>query len=188
MKDELFIRGKNPMTKMEVRGTIVSYLAPESAKNILEVGAGTGSVTVEIAKNAPNAKITAIEKTITGCELILQNAKKHGVQIEVINDDAPTELMVEKNLFDRVYIGGTGHAFKEIMSWLENGKMTCGCTVVFSVITIESLNEIMTYITNNELYSELEASQINASRLEMLGSYHYFKPMNPCTVIKCVFK
>ena len=188
MKDDLFIRGKNPMTKMEVRGTIVSYLAPESAMHILEVGAGTGSVTVEIAKMALNAKVTAIEKTFTGCELILQNARKHGVQIEVINDDAPTDLLMKENIFDRVYIGGTGRAFKEIMLWLEEGKMTIGCIVVFSVITLESLNEIMSYITNHERYTELEASQINASRLEMLGSYHYFKPMNPCTVIKCIFK
>lgn len=188
MKDEVFIRGKNPMTKMEIRSNIISYLELENAKAVLEIGAGTGSVTVEIAKNAPEAKVVAIEKTSSGCELILENAAKHSVNIDVIEDFAPTEVLKNGMKFDRIYIGGTGRALKEIMSWLEAGMMKSRSIIVFSVITIESMHEIMSYITQSKDYSEIEASQIQASRLESLGEYHYFKPLNPCTIIKCVYK
>ena len=188
MKDDVYIRGKNPMTKMEVRGTIISYLELASAQSVLEIGAGTGSVTVEIAKSAPSANVIAIEKTITGCELILENASRHNVNIEVVNDHAPTEQLLEPSQFDRIYVGGTGRAFTEIMAWLEAGMMQAGCILVFSVITLESMNEILSYVLKSEKYSELEASQIQASRLENLGEYHYFKPLNPCTVIKFVYK
>jgi precorrin-6B methylase 2 len=55
------------------------------------------------------------------------------------------------------------------------------------VITLESLNEIFAFIKDNDAFKDLEASQIQASRLELLGSYHYFKPLNPCYVIKVTY-
>lgn len=188
MKDDAFIRGENPMTKMEIRNTIVSYMALEDGLNVLEVGAGTGSVSIQMKKQYPGIHLSAIEKTESGCSLIQANAEKHDVEIEVIHGEAPMALLDKEVKFDRIYIGGSGKRFVELMNWLESKHMKSGTILVFSVITIETITEIFEYINSTKhRYSEIEASQLNVSRLDKLGGYHYFKPLNPCTVIKCKF-
>lgn len=189
MKDDAFIRGKNPMTKMEVRNTIVDYLALDSAKNVIEIGAGTGSVTVQMGKCYPHLHITAVEQTETGIALIEQNAKLHKVQnIIPVLSKAPFDLKDHTIAYDRAYIGGTGAAFQSIMSWLESDCLADDSIVVFSTITLENTSEICQYLFENVNYTDIEGSQVAASRLETLGRYHYFKPLNPCTIIKAKFK
>lgn len=51
MKDEAFIRGKTPMTKAEVRSVSIDKLGlDETSRRVLDVGAGTGSVALQVAK------------------------------------------------------------------------------------------------------------------------------------------
>ncbi len=187
MKDNAFIRGDNPMTKMEIRGAIVDYLELDAGKNVLEIGAGTGSCSIQMVKTFPHIHLTCIEQTETGVELIKKNAAAHGVSgMTIHHGKAPIQL--ESGLkFDRVYMGGTGKAFKDIMTWLTNGHLTDGALLVFSTITLESLSEISGMLFDDERFSAIEGSQIAASRLETLGRYHYFKPLNPCTILKCVY-
>jgi cobalt-precorrin-6B (C15)-methyltransferase len=188
MKDDAFIRGKNPMTKMEIRNAIISYLELETARCALDIGAGTGSVTVQMAKQYPNLKVCGIEKTASGCALIRENANRHGVDITVIEAEAPTQAIDPQTIFDRIYIGGTGRQLEGIMTWLEASHLAENAIIVFSVITVESLSEIMAFLNaHSDRYHAVEGSMIQASRLEMLGSYHYFKPHNPCYILKCQY-
>ncbi|MDN5299970.1 MAG: cobalt-precorrin-6B (C15)-methyltransferase [Clostridiales bacterium] len=176
------------MTKMEIRNAIISYLELEKAHCALDIGAGTGSVTVQMAKQFPNLQVYGIEKTASGCELIRENARRHSVDIQVIEAEAPTDAIDPETIFDRVYLGGTGHQLEAIMTWLETDHLAANAIIVFSVITVESLSEIMTYLNkHSDCYRDVEGSLIQASRLEALGSYHYFKPQNPCYIIKCQY-
>ncbi len=187
MKDNNFIRGKNPMTKMEIRNTIISYLECEDAKYVMDIGAGTGSVSVQIAKQFPKVQVDAIEMTESGIELIIENAKRHRLtNVNTFLGKAPLEKLPKKK-YDRIYVGGTGSELENIMHWLENDYMNPGTIVVFSVITLESINGIMHYLETHENYKEIEGSMIQASRLEPLGRYHYFSPLNPCYIIKCTY-
>lgn len=189
MKDEQFIRGKNPMTKMEVRNAIVDYLDLDTAKNVLEIGAGTGSVTVQMAKMFPHLSISAIEYTETGIELLKTNMAAHGVDtITPILGKAPQAFEGLTEKYDRVYIGGSGSELLAILNALEHHGFEEEAIVVFSTITLENTAEIGQYLfENSALYTEIEGSQIAASRLETLGRYHYFKPLNPCTIFKAKF-
>lgn len=188
MKDEAFVRGANPMTKMEVRNTIVSYLDIKEGQNVLDIGAGTGSVIIQAKKTCTTIKAYAIEKTDSGCALIAENAKLHGVDIDIIQGQAPDYTLDSLIKFDSIYIGGTGHQFEEIMNWLETHHLKQHSILVFSAITLESQHEIFSYLLDpSHSYTNVEASLIQASRLEMLSDYHYFKPLNPCVVIKCVY-
>lgn len=188
MKDSDFIRGSNPMTKMEVRSVIISYLDVKNGNRILDLGAGTGSVIIQLKKTFPSIDAIAIEKTDTGCHLIQENAKRHNVEVRIIKAEAPYLELDQQLIFDRVYIGGTGHQFREIMSWLESRHLKPDSILVFSVLTLESQQEILSYLFDRpEMFREIEASYIQASRMETLSDYHYFKPLNPCIVIKCIF-
>ena len=185
MKDEWMIRGGIPMTKMEVRASALNYLELYQAKSLLDIGAGTGSISIEGALRHPHLKVTAIEREAEGAELIRQNAEKLGVQVTVINDDAPyTQL---KGTFDRVFLGGTGKQMAQIMDWLIADHLEEGALVVLTAITLETLNEGLSLLQSKG-FQDIEGSQIQASRLETLGQYHYFKPINPCTILKGVWR
>ncbi|HIE3792113.1 TPA: cobalt-precorrin-6Y C(15)-methyltransferase, partial [Klebsiella michiganensis] len=50
MKDELFLRGeKVPMTKEAVRALALAKLELHRASHLIDIGAGTGSVSIEAA-------------------------------------------------------------------------------------------------------------------------------------------
>lgn len=187
MKDEYFKRGKAPMTKMEIRNTIISYLELDHANKLLDIGAGTGSVCIAIAKQYPQVAVTAVEKDLESCELIRENIQKHGAKVDVICAKVPDALSRLKR-FDRVYIGGSGGDITKVIQWLESTCFQQGTLIVCSFITLENLNQFFSYVTANEKqYTNIEGSHIQASRLEKLGGYHYFKPSNGCYVIKCVY-
>lgn len=74
-KDEEFLRGKVPMTKAEIRAVSVAQMELTEDAVVYDIGAGTGSVSVEIALSGEKIKVYAIEKNPEGVELIRQNRK-----------------------------------------------------------------------------------------------------------------
>lgn len=185
MRDEAMIRGKIPMSKMEVRATSLAYLELYEAKTLLDIGAGTGSVGIEAARRHPNLKVTAIERVAEGVELIKTNAAQWQLDLTVVEAEAPCDL--GEAVYDRVFIGGSGKQLTPILEWLKASHLEEGAIVVVNTIAIESLGDTLIALENAG-FSELEGSMIQASRLEPLGSYHFFKPLNPCYVIKATWR
>lgn len=79
MRDEWFIRGEIPMTKSEVRAVSVSRLELQTNSIVYDIGAGTGSVSVEAALKVPEGHVYAFEQKEEGCALIRANAEKAGL-------------------------------------------------------------------------------------------------------------
>ena len=77
--DEDFIRGKVPMTKREIRILTIANAQLEEDSVVCDVGAGTGSLSIESALQAPLGRVYAIERKPEALELIKRNAEKFGV-------------------------------------------------------------------------------------------------------------
>ena len=108
MKDEAFIRGAIPMTKSEVRAVSVSRLELKPEDILYDVGAGTGSVSVEAALLIPRGRVYAFEQKEEGCSLIQANAQRHGVKnITVVQGKAP-DTWEGLPAPDCIFIGGSG--------------------------------------------------------------------------------
>ena len=73
MRNSDFIVGKVPITKEEVRAVSIMKLDLVNAKRFIDVGAGTGSVTVEAAYNYPNLEVISIERNDEALDLINKN-------------------------------------------------------------------------------------------------------------------
>ena len=105
LKDEEFLRGKVPMTKSEVRSVSIAELELTEDAIVYDIGAGTGSVSIEIARAGEQIRVYAIEKNPEGVELIDQNRKKFrtdGVRIiEGLAPHAMEDLEVPTHAFIR---------------------------------------------------------------------------------------
>ena len=115
LPDSAFIRGKVPMTKQLVRAAILAKLAVAPEHILWDVGAGTGSVSVELALAAPKGRVYAVEYKPEACDLIRQNREAfHTWNLELVPGRAP-EALGALPAPVAVFIGGSGGAMDAIV-------------------------------------------------------------------------
>ena len=135
MRNDEFIKGKVPITKEEVRAISLNKLDLKNAKLFIDVGAGTGSVSVEAAITYEDLEVIAIERNEEAVDLINKNLEKFNLSnIQVINAYAPVEL---KEKADGIFLGGTGNNLEEIIKWAK-GLLVPGGRLVANFILIDN--------------------------------------------------
>lgn len=182
--DDSFIRGKAPMTKSEVRTVSLAKLKLAKDSICYDVGAGTGSVAVEMALRAYEGSVYAIEKKEEAAALIEENKQKFAVDnLHLIRGMAP-EALEELPVPTHGFIGGSSGNLREIIQvLLQKNK---NVRIVINCITLETMNEALEAI--RELaFRESEIVQIGVSRAKELGRYHMMMGENPIYVITCQY-
>ena len=175
INDSEFVTGNAPMTKSEVRAVSISKLEIKYDDICYDIGAGTGSVSVEMALLCGKGKVYAVEKKAEAAELIKQNALKfHADNIEIICADAPNGMDGLLKA-DKVFIGGSSGNLYEIIE-------KCDCKkVVVNAITLETLS--LAQESFEKLGYEYEVTQICASRGRKVGGYNMMTAQNPVFII-----
>ena len=186
LPDEEFIRGKAPMTKTEVRTVSLGKLRLQKNSVCYDVGAGTGSVSVEMALCAREGRVYAIEKKEDALDLIRQNKEKFALDhMEVISGTAP-EALEGLPAPTHAFIGGSSGNLKEIIHVLleknRNVRMVINC------ITLETVSEAMECIRqlkaeDENTVWETDIVQLAVSRSKSIGRYHMMMGENPIYVI-----
>lgn len=188
ISDDEFIRDKVPMTKEEVRAISISKLHLKSDSVIYDVGAGTGSVSIECALLSEQIQVYAIETNPTAVELIKRNVEKFDCgNVEVIEALAPAGF-VKLPAPTHAFIGGSKGNLKEILSELrsKNNKMR----VVMNAVSLESVCEMQALLAEYErleLIKDAEILQVAVSKANQLGSYHLMQANNPVFVFAFSF-
>jgi precorrin-6Y C5,15-methyltransferase (decarboxylating) len=95
------------VTKAEVRAVALGKLALPDAGVVWDVGAGSGSVAIEVAALVPGLRVIAIERRADDAARIRANANAHGVTIEVVRGEAP-DVLDSLPGPDRAFVGGGG--------------------------------------------------------------------------------
>lgn len=180
LPDGQFIRGRVPMTKQEVRAAALAKLGVLETDIVYDVGAGTGSVSVELAMMARAGHVYAVERDAEGCALIRANREKHGAwNLTLVEGTAP-EALEGLPAADAAFIGGSGGCLREILKLLK--ARNTAVRVVVSAITLETLEAAVKAM--EELgYGEPEVTQIAVSRTMKAGSYHMLQAQNPVFLI-----
>ena len=175
ISDEQFVRGKIPMTKREIRIQILSALNLRPDSVVWDIGAGTGSVSIECARTCPLGHVIAIEQKSEGMELIRENARRfHVNNLTAVEGTAP-EVCAGLPTPTHVFIGGTSGHLRGILDQLPGGAR-----VVASAVTLESIAELSQCFP--EYMEEAEFVQLSVSRAEALGRYHMLRGMNPVLI------
>lgn len=181
MRNDEFIRGKVPITKEEVRAISLSKLDLKDAKTFIDVGAGTGSISIEAANTFKELKVIAIERNDEAIDLINKNKEKFNLSnVEVIKAYAPIELDIEA---DGIFLGGTGNNLEEIIKWSET-LLIPGGRLVANFILIDNFYDTLNLLKKYK-FEDIDVSLLNISKLEKLGKRDYFKPHNPIYIISC---
>ncbi|MBO4357059.1 MAG: precorrin-6A reductase [Candidatus Methanomethylophilaceae archaeon] len=174
--DEEFTRGDAPMTKSEVRALSVAKLKICDDSVIYDVGAGTGSVSIEMALCAVNGMVYAIEKEEAAADLIEVNKVKFKTpNLQVIRGLAP-EAMADLPKPTHAFIGGSSGNLKDIIACLLDKNPDI--RIVINSVTIETLEETTQVIKEFNLVEE-EITCINVSKARKLGKYHLMTAQNP---------
>lgn len=179
MRDTCFIRGAIPMTKSEVRAVSLSKLELDRDSIVYDVGAGTGSVTVEAARIAEHGHVYAFEQKAEGCELIEANCRKFGVtNVTVVPGKAP-ESMQGFPAPDQVFVGGSSGNLEEILDLAL--RLNPSVKIVVNVIALESLSGVLDYFKSRQMEPEVVCVQV--SRAEKRGAYHLMQGQNPVYIL-----
>ena len=179
MRDEWFIRGEIPMTKSEVRAVSVSRLELQTNSIVYDIGAGTGSVSVEAALKVPKGHVYAFEQKEEGCALIRANAEKAGLtNLTVVPGKAP-ESLAGYPAPDRVFLGGSSGNMEEILDLVT--ELNPAVQLVINVIALESLNQAMAWFQKKGWEPEVVCMQV--SRAAKRGPYHMMQAQNPIYIL-----
>ncbi len=178
--DELFIRGDVPMTKQEVRAVALAKLRLAATDTVWDVGAGTGSVSIEAALVARAGSVWAVERNATGVRLIRENADAFGCgNVHAVPGVAP-EALAKLPVPDAVFVGGSAGELPSIVeAALEKNSQVRLCV---PCVTVETLTEACALLSGSR-FKGFEACQVSAARAEAVGSHHLMKAQNPVFLV-----
>lgn len=182
LDDDLFLRGKVPMTKSEVRSISLSKLRLHKDAVVWDVGAGTGSVSIEAARLAKDGVVYAIEKKDEAIDLLEQNKRKFGTDnLEIIKGLAP-EALEGLPAPTHAFIGGSSGNLKEILEVLleQNPRVR----VVINAIALETVAEAMQCL-KSMAFTDVDIAQVSVAKGKKLGSYEMMMGQNPVYIFSC---
>ncbi len=185
LNDDLFMRSKVPMTKQEVRAVSLSKLMPKVTDKIYDIGAGTGSCSIELALQAKMGHVWAFERNPLALELLEQNKALFAVaNLDIIAGEASKQI-IDMPAPDCVFIGGSGGNLCRMLDiiYTKNSE----CRVVINAITVETLIEVVEYYKTHSEY-ELEIVNVFAARGKKLGAYNLMMAQNPVYVMTALKK
>ena len=180
INDDQFVRGSIPMTKQEIRILTLAKarIAPDSV--VIDIGAGTGSLTVEAALQAPNGQVYAIEREPEGIELIKVNSEKFGAANVIPVLGTAPEALATLPLADVILIGGSGGKLAAILAETDR-LLKPGGRLVITAITIETLYHGLRELEARGYRTETCGVQVN--RVRTVGASHMFQALNPVYIM-----
>lgn len=184
LDDDEFIRGNIPMTKSEVRAVILSRMALAEDDIVYDIGAGTGSVSVECGLAVPYGHVYSIEKKEEGIRLIRANAEKFGLaNISPIHGEAPAALG-HLPAPDAAFIGGSSGKMKDLIQTLHSRNPHV--RIAATAITLETVMESVGVMEGIGMDPEITELQIAVS--QKAGEKHMMIARNPVYLISGVSK
>ena len=179
LPDEAFERGDVPMTKQEVRAAVLAKLAVRPEDILWDVGAGTGSVSVELALAAPRGRVYAVECRPEGCALIKANREKFRTRNLVLVEGLAPATLSDLPAPDAVFIGGSKGSLATIVDAALDKNPDARICV--SAIALESLSAAVAALTAKG--RTVQVSQIAVSRARAVGGLHLMMAQNPIYLI-----
>lgn len=179
--DSLFERTEQvPITKEDVRALVVSKLRLKEHSSAIDIGCGSGSITVELCLQTNKSKIYAIDFDEKAIELTRKNLLKFGVNAEVILSKAQDILPLLPQV-DAIVIGGTWGNIEQIIQ-LSIAKLNKGGRLVIDTILVETVYKAITTINEIRL-DEVDITQVTIAKARKVTTGTMMLARNPVIII-----
>ena len=181
--DEEFDRTESvPITKEEIRAIQISKARLVPGQTILDIGCGSGSITVEAGLQVESGgKVIGVDLDPNAIELTNRNLKKFGVENVTLILGNAKEKISELPEADAIFIGGTGGDTQEIVQLCKD-KLKSGGRIVIGVILIETLYAVLQTIEKLE-FDSIDITQITIGKSRKTSTGTMMLARNPVTVI-----
>ncbi|HIU44571.1 MAG TPA: precorrin-6A reductase [Candidatus Ventrousia excrementavium] len=182
LPDDAFIRASDsvvPMTKSEVRSVCLSKLRLTRDAVCWDIGAGTGSVAIEMALQARSGQVYAIEKKNAAVSLLRENQARFSVQnLTIVHGCAPQDCAALPAP-THAFIGGSSGNMRSIIAQLivKNPRVR----IVATAVSLETVAEL-TACLNEFDFSYAETVLLSVARSKAVGPYHMMAGQNPIHV------
>lgn len=179
LKESEIQHSKGLITKDEVRAISIHKLRLPAKCIFWDIGAGSGSVSIEVAKLSPGLSVYAIEKDENEISNIEQNKCKFIINnLIIVKGEAPS-CLTEIPAPERVFIGGSGGKIKEIIAILKQ-RMRTGI-IVINATTFETLNQSIENLESTGF--QVDIVQISVSKTKPLAGKTHLTALNPIFII-----
>ena len=185
IRDESLLRDRVPMTKAEIREICIYRLMLRENSVVYDIGSGTGSVALEIAKSGPDIRVYAIERNATAVQLIYDNKDCFmAYNIKVVEGRAP-EALEGLEVPTHAFIGGSGGKLSEILDalYLKNPVMR----IVITAVSLETVARLA-LLKDDGRICDLELVQVQASRAAAAGKYQLMRAEDPVYICSFSFR
>lgn len=180
ISDDEFQTSKKLITRQEVRAISIAKLQLQDDLVLWDIGAGSGSVSIESSNLMPNGRIFAIEQNTICHGFIRENLKKFAARnIKLIEGDAP-EVLENLPDPDRIFIGGSGGVLEEIIRAVDSRLKKDG-VIVLNAATLDTLTKSVEFLEDHGF--KVEATSVNISKTSCQTDYKMFEAQNPVFII-----
>lgn len=164
------------MTKEEVRWVAVSKLAVQPRDTVWDIGAGTGAVTLELARKASDGMVYAVERNAQALALLEENrVRLGGYNVRIVSGQAPAAL-ADLPAPDCVFVGGSGGSMRDILAAAR--EKNSSVRVAVTAIALETLHAARQALGALG-FAEIETVQLGAARGRQVGDYTMMTANNP---------
>ncbi|MDP3110742.1 MAG: precorrin-6y C5,15-methyltransferase (decarboxylating) subunit CbiE [Thermodesulfovibrionales bacterium] len=166
------------ITKDEVRAVAIHKLRLPLKGIFWDIGAGSGSISVEAARLYPGLRVFAVEKDDEQiCNIKENKIRFDATNIEIIKGKAP-DALTNLPSPERVFIGGSGGKLKEIIDLIAK---TQASIAVINAATIETLNEAVQNLEKSGF--AVEVSEVSVSRSKAITGKRHMNALNPIFIV-----
>ena len=169
------------MTKEEIRSIVLAKLRLKSDSVLVDVGAGTGSVSIESALICSRGMVYSLEEKAEAVALLEVNKEAFGVENMVIYHGRAGDYLEQLPPFNRMFIGGSGGEMEKILA-IAAARLSQGGRVVITSVTVESTALGLSLLREHHFH-QVEAISVSVSKGRRAGNYTLMEALNPITIL-----
>ena len=180
--DEFFIRKEEvPITKEEIRSIIISKLRLKETNSVIDIGCGSGSITVELCLQCQKGTVFGLDLDLQAVNLTEKNLDKFKVHADIRHGNA-TDILDSLPFVDGVVIGGTTGKTEELIDQ-SISRLNSGGRLVITSILIETMFKAMKTVNESNFLKDIDFTQIIISKGRRTTTGTMMLARNPVMVI-----
>lgn len=183
LPDDMFLRNESPMTKEEIRAIIISKLRLSPDSVVWDIGAGTGSISIECARICSFGSVYAIEYKERALDIIEKNKEYFGLNNLNIVRGRAEKLIDSLAVPDIIFIGGSGGELPLLIDKIL--EIPQSINLIVSAVTLET--QSLAYFKMKDL-PDFKAVKIDIGYDKKIGSYHVIDSNHPIMLYSCKTK